>query len=617
MTNVAESPPGLRWRRRTLNRVVDYWSSLRTSADAELAEVGRGLVPTWSMAGASLTVAVVLVAILHAVTALLLYPGSRVLQTLALMPVGVLALVFMWVLTWVYRETRKDPGQTGPVAVGLLTAALTIGVAAQAFAAFDVYLAKWGIVPGGAPSLLSAEESYAWHILDAVPFLHVTSTLGWKEPTVLRDVLSGLLLLVFKVAVIAPFVGVVLASYHMLEKLRREGAVQGARLERLFEGPTRVSSGMATLVFTLGVPLVAALWLGSSVIFDRTSRPNRWLDGRLEDGLDLPSFEVPIPHAKSISDRLPEQIDVHAMHLPTWWITTVPQWLAAGLLFVVVAVVFVVALQIDVEAARSRWRMAGPLGAYACLVVVVTALWSVVTLTLLHSRVVTASSAIPAGDELGRTAVYYFWHAADVVPIVDVPPTLHWSVHFEYVDGASAGLLLAYKVAILVVLAFPLMRVFHAFAPPARAAPPRNPVVLAAQRYTARLASVEAALDDADDAAARMRRLNRPRARPGPDAASALDSARVEVDALEATLGELRRLLGAGETTETAVAAADAAEERLERITQAVDRSRLGKPLPDRAKQSLHASRAALSAGAHRYRRAAVGDLRAARPPES
>jgi hypothetical protein len=128
-------------------------------------------------------------------------------------------------------------------------AAVTIGVAMQAFAAFDVYLAKRGVVPGGAPSLLSAEESYAWHLLDAVPFLHVTQTLRWGEPAVLRDVLSGLMLLVFKVAVIAPFIGVVLAGYHML--------------------------------------------------------------------------------------------------------------------LAVVAVVFVLALQVDVEAARGRWRMLGPLGAYA------------------------------------------------------------------------------------------------------------------------------------------------------------------------------------------------------------------------------------------------------------
>lgn len=109
MTNLAESAPDLRRRGRTLRRVLDYWGSMRAAADAELAEAGRGLVPAWSLAGASVAAAVVLVVILHAVTALLLYPGSLLVQTFALLPVGLLALVCVWVLTSVYRETRKDP----------------------------------------------------------------------------------------------------------------------------------------------------------------------------------------------------------------------------------------------------------------------------------------------------------------------------------------------------------------------------------------------------------------------------------------------------------------------------------------------------------------------------
>jgi hypothetical protein len=599
VTNVAESAPDMRRRGGTLGRVLDYWPSMRAAADTELAKVGQGLVPAWSLVGESVVVASVLVVILHAVTALLLYPGSLLVQTLALLPVGLLALVCVWALTSVYRETRKDPNQTGPVAVGLLMATVTIGVAMQAFATFDVYLAKRGVVPGGAPSLLSAEESYAWHLLDAVPFLHVTETLRWGEPAVLRDVLSGLMLLVFKVAVIAPFIGVVLAGYHMLE--------------RLVERPTRVSSGMATLVFALAAPLVAALWVGSSVVFDRTSHPNRWLNGRLEGGLDIPSFEVPIPDVKWISDRLPEQLDVHAMHVPTWWVATLPQWLATTVLFAVVAVVFILALQVDVEAARRRWRMLGPVGAYVCLVLLLTAFWSVLTLTLLHSRAVTASRAIPAGDELERTTEYYLWHAADVVPVVDLPATMHWSLHLEYVDAASVGLLLAYKLAILVVLAFPLMRVVRTFSPPARAAQQPGPDMLAAQDYTARLGSVERALDAADEKAASMRRRRRGRSHPAPDVASALAAARTEVDNLNATLTELRTLRGEDETTRAAVAAANAAQIRFERVAHAVDRARRGEPLSGQARKALPASRSMLEAAANGYRRTAVGDLRAAR----
>lgn len=57
-----------------------------------------------------------------------------------------------------------------------------------------------GSVPGAAARYLG------WHVLDAVPLLDVPGSVHWKEPKDFHDTSSGVILLVFKLAVILPIV---------------------------------------------------------------------------------------------------------------------------------------------------------------------------------------------------------------------------------------------------------------------------------------------------------------------------------------------------------------------------------------------------------------------------
>lgn len=51
-----------------------------------------------------------------------------------------------------------------------------------------------------------ALDFFAWHALNSVPALEITGTMRWDEPLGYDDAGVGLLLLIFKVVVIAPIV---------------------------------------------------------------------------------------------------------------------------------------------------------------------------------------------------------------------------------------------------------------------------------------------------------------------------------------------------------------------------------------------------------------------------
>jgi hypothetical protein len=593
-------------RRGAVGRVREYVRRFRVAADSELAELGNELNPAWGLALVSVGAALVLVLVLHVVTAFLLGAGSVVLQTLALVPVGALAIALVAVLIWAYRRTRRESSETSPYAIGLLASVVTIGVAAQAFAAVNVYLAERGVVAAEPPTLLTAESVYLWHLLDAVPFLDVTQTLGWDEPNSLRDTRSGTLLLAFKLAVIAPFIRLVLSSYHLLEKLRAGGAEEGARLERFVVRRTQITAGWATIVFVLSVPAVAGFYLGCAFAFDGESKPNRWLSEHVPAHLDLPAFRLPLPGADRIDDRLPERLDVPSLTVPVSWADTAPQWVLTALLLLPVAAVFVLALRTDVRAAGGdRWRMAGPLGAYLCLVAVVTALWASLTLTLLHSELVTARGA--ADGEFGSTTAYYLWYAADVVPAVDLPQTLHWSLGYEYSGTASGALLLAYKLAFLLILAFPLMRVWRSREPAAAAAHRGRVEFASANQFGATLRQAERELDHAAALARALLVRRRGRATPAKlgaagDAAAAAAKRARQLEAEVALLGPEASRLDAAAT-----AAAAAAMHRAATIRRIVESTRAGRHV-DRATAARRVDETAsrLAAAARSYRATAL-----------
>jgi hypothetical protein len=101
-----------------------------------------------------------------------------------------------------------NTGLVGPFgAIALLFAVLT-----SVFAAITVIAAKEELVSftGGNPGSPSFEESarlYVWHFSNAVPLLDVNETLRWKAPLVYTSSRAGILVLLYKFAVIVPLIG--------------------------------------------------------------------------------------------------------------------------------------------------------------------------------------------------------------------------------------------------------------------------------------------------------------------------------------------------------------------------------------------------------------------------
>ena len=105
------------------------------------------------------------------------------------------------------KEWIRNPDRRvlpGP-AVGVVLAGVAVWI--YIFAALSYVLARLGSVhydaTGNPEDLLyKLTDAYAWHFIDLLPGLNVTSALGWKSPLDLQGGLRGALLVLFRAAVI-------------------------------------------------------------------------------------------------------------------------------------------------------------------------------------------------------------------------------------------------------------------------------------------------------------------------------------------------------------------------------------------------------------------------------
>jgi hypothetical protein len=113
-------------------------------------------------------------------------------------------------------------------AVPYLYAVVLAFVAIIFFATLASVLADHHVIEFGAPVAEPADalDFFAWHLLDAIPGLDVTKTLRWDEPLGYSDSGVGLLVLAFKIAVIAPIVAAFAAFWGYGREGRRPTNVQ-------------------------------------------------------------------------------------------------------------------------------------------------------------------------------------------------------------------------------------------------------------------------------------------------------------------------------------------------------------------------------------------------------
>jgi 3-oxoadipate enol-lactonase len=107
----------------------------------------------------------------------------------------------------VHREHLRNPdGKVLPLpVVGVLLGGAAVWV--YIFAAVSYVLAGLGVVRYAGPErpedlLYKLADAYSWHFLDLLPGLSITTALGWKCPVDLQGGVRGVLLVLFRVAVI-------------------------------------------------------------------------------------------------------------------------------------------------------------------------------------------------------------------------------------------------------------------------------------------------------------------------------------------------------------------------------------------------------------------------------
>jgi pimeloyl-ACP methyl ester carboxylesterase len=117
------------------------------------------------------------------------------------------AVVWATLFGLVSKEWIRNPsGKVLPLpALGVVLGGAAVWV--YIFAALSYLLSRLGTVQYVAPGkpedlLYKLTDAYAWHFFDLLPGLNVTSALGWKSPVELQGGFSGVLLVLFRAAVI-------------------------------------------------------------------------------------------------------------------------------------------------------------------------------------------------------------------------------------------------------------------------------------------------------------------------------------------------------------------------------------------------------------------------------
>jgi hypothetical protein len=471
----------------------------------------------------------------------------------------------------------------------------------------------WLIVRSPAPSLWAAELYYYWHLVNSLPFLAVPKAVGWPEPLVFDGSLSGSLVIIFKIILIAPLVQTTLAGYELIEAHRlamREKAYQRQLRQAKLPLAWRLDRDAWVLVAWMSIA-IAALTVALIFLFDPTSGVNRWLAQYLDAGLNI-----------------------RGVYIPLAWMRTAPQWLT---IVVLIAIVVWIVDDLGISSEQRFRSLSGAVSgliAYLGILGLLTLGGAALTLALLHVGLATTQPTVPPEAQVRAALNAYGWEIADAIPGLQIPETLRWSQPYRFIDRGSGVMLLAYKIAVIGVLVFPMARLVRAYAHRARPRRTPDPALAAAGEFLSVLHLVQSNLNDVERLclenvqtkrrpfvlgamsprfSARTSLVSgRPMYRPTLGSVQndsrvwlAVQRARQSLDQLEATLELVIALFGRGDVgarAETAVTAAFRRSKLLETPYLLIAR-------PERFTADLSRTKAELENGTEQYANAAIAVL--------
>lgn len=198
------------WEHR-LESGLDRVSAVRTRIDARVDAAAAGSLAGWLryFAQAFVVTGCVVLA-LRLLLALTLGSGSWV-RWIGVAVVGSVALVLELTVVRNVVISIAEPAHRRSLLIAFVTSVAIVMISVEAFASATAAIA------GPPLQLWTAERFYLWHLVDSVPLLAIPQRLGWSETPLATAVGGRLLVLGFKVAVIAPLVRVVVAFYELTE----------------------------------------------------------------------------------------------------------------------------------------------------------------------------------------------------------------------------------------------------------------------------------------------------------------------------------------------------------------------------------------------------------------
>jgi hypothetical protein len=326
-------------------------------------------------------------------------------------------------------------------------------VIVASFTGLTTNLGRDGVIvglSGAEPTLWQAERSFLWQLANSVPLLAIPRTVGWEDPLPMADALSGAILLIFKLVIIAPLIRIAIGAYRAIEERL---ATQRSRWYHLSRRGVSQES-------VHRVP-ITRYWRNCGAMFV----------------LAFAAFGA--------LGFLAEQSSP-ARRGPT--AAVVALCLLAGLM---------VLANLNLASVDTFGKLA-ILGVMCLLLVtIVLATAAAATLALSDHNL---ARLIPT-DLTGRSAemavmAAYGWSIVDALPGPDIPATLHWSIDHTLAGPAAGYLLLATNVAVFAVLAFPVARAVRVFLTHAWPPPPAPAALPAASTFARRLDAAQAALDE-------------------------------------------------------------------------------------------------------------------------
>jgi hypothetical protein len=277
------------------------------------------------------------------------------------------------------------------------------------------------------PSIWTVENAYLWHLADPVPLLHIPATLSWPEPKIASGPYLKIILLLYQLVVIVPFIGVGVAAVPILtEEYRR---VTTAR-----EPDRRLLSSWGP--FMLALAAVPVVYVGSLLLIKFAG-----LSGS--------------PIQRYLDKRLPDHVSVRSRHVSLQWVHHAVQ-LAVGAFLIFVAL-YVAALTLWAELRYRTWRLARLRSAavYACLLTLVATAAAAATCCLAQAGISRAAQGRP-----GRSLNSYFelalWHDARSLPGIDLADDFDWTPELMLTDRWAGLTFLVQLLLTLGIIVIPI-----------------------------------------------------------------------------------------------------------------------------------------------------------------